>query len=169
MLSSPVVDVFGAIYPELKQKREVIAATLDQEESKFKRTLERGIREFHKAAEQANQRDPRRISGEKAFDLYETYGFPLELTVELAGEQKLDVDQDGFRACYQAHRDQSRQNQDRKFKGGLADHADQTTRLHTAAHLLQAALRRVLGQMCTRWAPISPTSACGLTLRISKR
>jgi alanyl-tRNA synthetase len=143
--SSSVVDLFSQTYPELEQKRELIAATLDAEETKFKATLERALRYYRRVVEGLRQEGRQTISGQEAFDLYETYGFPLQFTVELAKEEGLAVDEAGFETCYRAHRQDSRDALDEKFKGGLADHSEQTTRLHTASHLLQAALRQVLG------------------------
>jgi len=144
-LSGAVVDLFAQTYPELARQRAAIAAILDEEESKFSLTLERGLRQCQKiCAELLSSKQPI-LAGQQAFNLYETYGFPIELTVELAGEQGLQVDVAGFEVCYQAHRDESRAKLDQKFKGGLADHTEETTRLHTAAHLLQQALRQVLG------------------------
>ena len=143
--SSSVVDLFAQTYPELEQKRELIAATLDAEETKFKATLERALRYYRRVVEGLRQEGRQTISGQEAFDLYETYGFPLQFTVELAKEEGLAVDEAGFETCYRAHRQDSRDALDEKFKGGLADHSEQTTRLHTASHLLQAALRQVLG------------------------
>jgi alanyl-tRNA synthetase len=145
-LSSRVVELFAETYPELPARQAIIAEALDDEESKFTQTLDRGLRQYHKVAERLLAGETGTLPGREAFDLFETYGFPLELTTELAGEQGLLVDADGFATSYQEHRARSREALDAKFKGGLADHAEQTTRLHTASHLLQQALRQVLGE-----------------------
>ncbi len=144
-LSGVVVDFYGSIYPNLVEKRGLIADAIDREERKFKETLERGLKQVERVVEQARTVGKTQISGPDAFDLFETYGLPLPLTVELAREQGLAVDEAGFEQEYARHREESRLAQQGSFKGGLADHAVETTRLHTASHLLQAALRRVLG------------------------
>ncbi len=145
-VGSVVVDEMGAAYPRLEARWAQVAEALDREETRFKQTLERGLKQVQKVVERVRAEGNQSISGEAAFDLFETYGFPLPLTVELAAEQGLVVDEAGFEAAYEAHRALSRQAQERRYRGGLADHAEQTTRLHTASHLLQAALRQVLGQ-----------------------
>ena len=145
-LSLKVIEIFRDVYPHLNDRVEEIAAAMEREESKFKETLERGLKEVERVFNRAREAGQTEVGGAEAFDLFETYGFPLSLTVELAKEQGLTVDEAGFDAAYRAHREQSRQALEQRYKGGLADHSESTTRLHTAAHLLQAALRRVLGE-----------------------
>lgn len=145
-LAAVVVAEYGTVYPELTLRADAIAEELSQEEEQFAGTLERGTREFNKLVDSIPEHVQNKLlSGRKVFFLYETYGFPLELTVEMARERGFEVDNDGFHKAYEKHQEQSRAGAEKKFKGGLADQSEKTTALHTATHLLQAALRQVLG------------------------
>jgi len=140
-----VVEIFGDVYPELKANASQIAETLTREEAQFDKTLAQGLKEFEKLLPNVMKSPTKELSGRLAFKLYDTYGFPIEMTRDLAEEAGLVVDMEGFEKAYAKHQELSRKGAEQKFSGGLADHSEMVTRLHTATHLLQAALRRVLG------------------------
>lgn len=140
------IDTIKNLYPELEEKRETIKQVMIEEKNKFIKTLAHGEREFEKAIQKAKQEGKTQIDGESMFRLYETYGFPPELTIDLAKEQGFSIDKTKFDVLFKAHQEKSRLGSEQKFKGGLAEQNEITTAYHTATHLLHKALRMVLGE-----------------------
>ncbi|MBR2968055.1 MAG: alanine--tRNA ligase [Clostridia bacterium] len=136
-----VIDIYKDVYHELATNSDKIIGEINAEEERFEKTLSTGMKEFEKLV---FYQKGDTISGKAAFRLYETYGFPVEMTVELAKEHNLKVDTDGFENAYKEHQQKSHAGAEQKFKGGLADHTETITRLHTATHLMHAALKKVL-------------------------
>ncbi|MEA4899654.1 alanine--tRNA ligase [Bacillota bacterium Meth-B3] len=137
-----VIRQYQDVYPELQRHEAHIVEQLNLEEERFQRTLKQGLREFEKAVARLTGSV---IDGASAFKLYDTYGFPIEITKELAAERALTVDEEGFAERFKQHQALSQAGAEQRFKGGLADSTEETAKLHTATHLLQAALRAVLG------------------------
>ena len=142
-LADVIIQQYKITYPELGNNREFILEQLQKEYTLFSKTLDDGLKKANRYLD--NIPESGILSGELAFKLYDTYGFPIEFTSELASERGYQVDLDGFHKKFEAHQEKSRQGAAGKFAGGLADNNEQTAKLHTATHLLNGALRKVLG------------------------
>ncbi|MEJ2271196.1 MAG: alanine--tRNA ligase-related protein, partial [Candidatus Bathyarchaeota archaeon] len=152
-LADIVIQLNESDYPLLREKKDSIFSELSKEEVKFKRTLEKGLRKFRRIAENSP-----RIDGKNAFLLFQSFGFPIELTKELADEIGVEVDEVEFRKEYERHQKVSSVSAKKLFKGGLSDATVETKRLHTATHLLNEALRKVLkkNDLVQRGSNITP-------------
>jgi alanyl-tRNA synthetase len=140
-IAKVVIEIYKEDYPELEKNKEFILTQIKKEETKFRNTLSQGIKKFFEIVKKEKY-----ISGKNAFLLFQSFGFPIEMTKELAKENNIEVDEKGFEEEFKKHQEISRVGAEKKFKGGLADTSEKTTRLHTATHLLNEAIRRVLGR-----------------------
>ena len=139
------IDTLKEMYPELDKKRENIKTVILEERDKFVKTLHHGEREFEKELKRIKQEGKSIIEGKIVFKLYDTYGFPPEVTADLAKEHKVTIDIEEFKKLFKEHQEKSRAGAAQKFKGGLASTGEMETKYHTATHLLNAALKEVLG------------------------
>jgi alanyl-tRNA synthetase len=139
------IDVLKEMYPDLEKNREQIKQVLLEEKDKFVKTLAHGEREFEKEVNKLKAQGQDKIEGKVVFRLYDTYGFPPEVTGDLAKENNMTIDMEGFKALFKEHQEKSRAGSEQKFKGGLASTGEMETKYHTATHLLNAALKQVLG------------------------
>ncbi len=145
MLIDLNIETLKDMYPELEEKKDSIKSVIIEEKDKFVKTLAHGEREFYKELKNSKAVGNKVLDGKIVFKLYDTYGFPPEVTKELAEENEFTIDMDGFNKLFKEHQEKSRQGSSQKFKGGLASTGEMETKYHTATHLLNAALKQVLG------------------------
>jgi len=144
-LAKMIFKKYSKYYPEIDRNKDRIIEVLTLEKNKFSRTLEKGIKEFQKITEILKKQNINTINGKTVFRLYDTFGFPPEMTGEFAGEIGMDIDMEGFKKHFNEHQEKSRAGATEKFKGGLSDHSESNIKYHTATHLLHQALKDVLG------------------------
>ena len=137
------IEQYKDIYPEIGENAEKILSELDKEVQRFSAVLQQGLKEFEKVI---SYLPVKRLSGKTAFKLYDTYGFPIEMTVELAKEIGYEVDVEGYHKAFEEHQQKSHAGAEQRFKGGLQDNTVEVTRLHTATHLMNAALRTIVDE-----------------------
>jgi alanyl-tRNA synthetase len=142
-IAEVIISINSSAYPELSDNQDYIVEQLEKEFALFAKTLERGLKEAEKIFSTLMKGD--RLEGEAVFRLFDTFGFPPEFTEELANEKGITVDIEGFKRRLLLHQEKSRSGAQGLFKGGLADHSERTAKLHTATHLLNGALHKVLG------------------------
>jgi alanyl-tRNA synthetase len=143
-IAKVAIDVMGDSYPEVRKNSSRIFEELKKEEEKFSVALENGTSELDKKLQLLGASHQKTLDAKSAFDLFQSFGFPLEITVEMCKEKGFSVDEAGFNSLMKAHQELSRRGAEQKFHGGLADHSEETTKLHTATHLLNEALRQVV-------------------------
>ena len=141
-IAKVIISKYTKYYSEIEKNQSIALEVLTNEKIKFNRTLEKGLKEFEKVVAS----NVEEIDATTAFKLYDTYGFPIELTVELATEKNIKVDENGFKAKFKEHQEKSRAGSEQKFKGGLAGNGEVETKYHTATHLLNAALKVVVNK-----------------------
>ena len=144
------IEILKDMYPELEANKDTIKQVIIEEKDKFIKTLAHGEKEFEKAINRAKQENKHVIDGQTIFKLYETYGFPPEITADLAKEQGFEIDNSEFEKLFKEHQEKSRMGSEQKFKGGLAEQNEKTIAYHTATHLLHKALQIVLGPNATQ-------------------
>ncbi len=142
-ISDKYVSKYGDVYPELCENKAKVLSELETEIDRFTRTLENGLKELYKVLKYVNGDT---LNGKTAFRLYDTYGFPIEMTEELAKEEGYKVDIEGYHKAFEEHQKKSQAGAEQKFKGGLQDNTELTTNLHTATHIMLQSLKRVLGE-----------------------
>lgn len=140
------IETLKEMYPELVSNKAIIKSVIIEEKDKFVKTLEKGEKEFNKQIEKIKENSVKVLPGEVVFRLYDTYGFPPEVTKDLANENGFDIDIKEFNRLFEVHQQKSRAGSEQKFKGGLAEQTEETIAYHTATHLLNAALKKVLGK-----------------------